>query len=175
MQSRARLEREKVADTMTMQLPMRLADRRGYTMIEALVSMAIAGVLIGSALPHVDTRREAINTAVNAVIADLRYARSRSITTGTHHALELTDAGTYEVQRLTQDAIGLWVVDSVAKTNAFPDHVTLELSQPVTLEFNTRGMMISSTGTLTLSFTDTQFGATHQVSIWPSGQIYYEL
>jgi prepilin-type N-terminal cleavage/methylation domain-containing protein len=158
-----------------MQLARRLANQRGYTMIEALVTMAIAGVLIGSALPHVDTRREAVNTAVNAVIADLRYARARSITTGTHHALELTDSGTYEVQRLIQDASGTWEVDSVAKTNAFPKHVTLQLSQPGPLEFNTRGMMISSTGTLTLSFTDTRFGATHQVSIWPSGQIYYEL
>lgn len=158
-----------------MKLPRRFANRSGHTMIEALVTMAISAVLIGSALPHIDTRREQINTAINAVIADLRFARARSITTGTHYALELTDAGTYELQRLKENIAGEWVVDSIAKTHTFPSHITLELSQPVTLEFNTRGMMISSIDTLTLNFSDTQFGATHQVSIWPSGQIYYEL
>jgi Tfp pilus assembly protein FimT len=144
-------------------------------MIEAMATIAIAGVVMGSALPHIDTRRQDINTAINAVTADLRFARARSITTGTHYAFKLTDSGTYEVQRLKQDAAGTWVLDHVAKTNALPGHVTLEVSQPVTLEFNTRGMMISSTNTLTLNFSDTMFGVAHQLSIWPSGQIYYEL
>jgi Tfp pilus assembly protein FimT len=144
-------------------------------MIEAMATIAIAGVVIGSALPHIDTRRQDVNTAINAVIADLRFARARSITTGTHYAFELTDSGTYEVQRLKQNAGGAWVLDEVVKTNALPDHVAIVLPQPVSIEFNTRGMMISSNNTLTLNVSDTTFGASHQLSIWPSGQIYYEL
>jgi hypothetical protein len=83
-----------------------------------MATIAIAGVVIGSALPHVDTRRQEINTAINAVIADLRFARARSITTGTHYALELTGSGTYEVQRLKQNIAGAWVVDRIAKTTS---------------------------------------------------------
>ena len=160
---------------MTMKLPRRLTSQRGYTMIEAMATIVIASVMIGSALPHVDTRREEINTAINAVIADLRFARARSITTGTHYAFELTASGAYEVQRLEEDISGDWVLDEVAKSNTLPNQVTLQLSQPVTIEFNTRGMMVSATDVLTIQFTDTAFGATHQVSIWPSGQVYYEL
>jgi prepilin-type N-terminal cleavage/methylation domain-containing protein len=158
-----------------MKLPRRIANQRGYTMIEALVTMALSSILIGSALPHVDTRRAEINTAMNAVIADLRFARARAITSGVHYALELTASSTYELQRMKQSAGGAWVVDGVTKTSVLPDYITVQLSQPGTLEFNTRGMMVSSPSTLTLSFTDTKFGATHQLSIWPSGQIYNEL
>jgi prepilin-type N-terminal cleavage/methylation domain-containing protein len=160
---------------MTMRVPKRLANRRGYTMIEAMATIAITGVLIGSALPHVDTRRQEINSAVNAVVADLRFARGRSITTGTHYAFVLTDSGTYEVQRLKENAAGDWVLDQVAKTNHLPEQITLAFSQPASVEFNTRGMMISAPSILTLDFSDTTFGATHQVSIWPSGQIHHEL
>lgn len=162
-------------DPMTMKFPRRLASRCGYTMVEAMATIAIAGVLIGSALPRVDTRRNEINSAVNAVIADLRFARGRAITTGTHYAFELTASGTYEIQRLKESLAGGWVLDEVAKTNALPEHVVLALSQSGNVEFNTRGMMISSPNMLTLSFSDTTFGSTHQVSIWPSGQIHHEL
>lgn len=168
-------ERTADGNGMTMRCPKRLAGRRGYTMIEAMATIAIAGVLIGSALPHVDTRRQEIHSAVNAVVADLRFARARSITTGTHYAFALTDSGTYEVQRLKENAVGAWVLDEVAKTNHLPEQITLTLSQPVSVEFNTRGMMISSPSILDLDFSDALFGATHQVSIWPSGQIDHAL
>lgn len=160
---------------MTRKLTSRLTNRCGYSMIEALVTIALSGALIGSALPQVDTRREQINTAVNAVVADLRYARARAITTGRHYALELTDTGGYELLRMEQNQSGAWVVEEVAKANVLPDHITLQLSESGGVEFNTRGMMISSPSTLTLTFNDTRFGATHEVSIWPSGQVYYEL
>jgi Tfp pilus assembly protein FimT len=160
---------------MTMKLPRRLTNRRGYTIIEAIATIVIAGVVIGSALPHIDPRREEINTTINAVIGDLRFARARSITSGTHWAFVVKDAGTYEVQRLKEGAAGAWILDEVAKTNKLPSHVSLVLTQPVNVEFNTRGMMISSPNVLTIYFSDTTFGASHQVSVWPSGQIYYEL
>jgi len=167
--------RNAATDPMMMKLPRRLTNQRAYTIIEAMATIVIAGVVIGSALPHVDTRREAINTTINAVISDLRFARARSITTGTHYAFVVKDAETYEVQRLKETTSGAWVLDEVAKTNKLPSHISLVLTQPVTVEFNTRGMMVSSPNVLTIHFSDTTFGASHQISVWPSGQVYYEL
>jgi prepilin-type N-terminal cleavage/methylation domain-containing protein len=158
---------------------LRPASQRGYSLVELLTTMAIFGVLAGSGLPHIDTRRQDINTVLNRVIADLRFARSRAITTGTHFAFQLNDDGTYEIQRLVEEpAPGggtTWELDSVAKTITLPEHVQLALPDEVELiEFNTRGMMVSVTQPFEMSIADNLHGAAHTVSIWPSGQMYYE-
>jgi Tfp pilus assembly protein FimT len=137
-----------------------------------MVTVALIGVLAGAALPHLDTRRESINAAVSSVIGDLRFARARAITSGKHYAFEIVDARTYRVQRMKTDGTS-WVADSVAKQVSLPEHVEVALDGASLLEFNTRGMMVSTQGTPTLALKDTKFGADHEVLVWPSGQIQH--
>lgn len=158
----------------------RFADTRGYSLVELMTVMAIFGVLAASGLPHIDTRRQDINTVMNQVIADLRFARSRAITTGTHFAFELSEDGrTYDIQRLVEEAAvdgsREWNLDSVVNTVTLPAHVQLTLPSDVeTIEFNTRGMMVSSVNFFEIAVADNLHGAAHTMSVWPSGQIYYE-
>jgi hypothetical protein len=129
-------------------------------------------VLVGTVLPHLDTRRESINGAVQSVVGDLRFARARAIASGTHYAFDLVDPRTYRVQRMTNDGTA-WVADSISREVSLPEHLELALDGASGLEFNTRGMMISADLAPTLTLYDTKFGAGRTVLIWPSGQIQH--
>lgn len=151
-------------------LTQRLACSTGHTVMELMMTVTIVGVLLGTALPHIDTRRESINGAVSSVIGDLRFTRARAITSGRHYAFELVDSRTYRVERM-RDAGTSWDTDSVAREVTLPEHLELILEGATVLEFNTRGMMISADAPPTLTLNDKKFGASHALSIWPSGQI----
>jgi len=140
--------------------------------MELMMTVVLIGVLIGAAIPHLDTRRESINGAVHSVVGDLRFTRARAITSGTHYAFDVPDPHTYRVQRMTNDGTA-WVADSVSREVSLPEHVELILEGADALEFNTRGMMISTEVTSTLSLHDKRFGAVRTLFIWPSGQIQH--
>jgi hypothetical protein len=136
--------------------------------------MGVFGVIAASGLPHFDARRQDINNITNTIIGDLRAARARSITTGTHFAFRLLEDGGYQLERLIEDD-GEWVEDSVAKTVTLPPHVQVTIEEDVDLvEFNTRGMMVSTDGPFSVIVEDTLHEAAHVILIWPSGQVYRE-
>lgn len=136
--------------------------------------MAVFGVIAASGIPHFDARRQDINNVMSTVIGDLRFTRARSITTGTHYALRPLESGGYQVERLVEDD-GEWILDGVAKTVTLPAHIQVSIDEDLDLvEFNTRGMMISSDGSFSLTVEDTLHETSHVISVWPSGQIYYE-
>jgi hypothetical protein len=137
-----------------------------------MMTVALVGVLAGAALPHLDTRRESINSAAAGVVGDLRFTRARAITSGRHYAFDLVDSRTYRVQRMRNDGT-TWVADGIAREVSLPEHVELTLDGADVLEFNTRGMMISADATPTLTLNDTKFGTGREVLIWPSGQIQH--
>jgi prepilin-type N-terminal cleavage/methylation domain-containing protein len=152
----------------------RTVGQGGYSLVELITVMALFGVIAASGIPHFDMRRQDINNVMSSVIADIRFARARSITTGTHYAFQLTEDGGYLVERLKEDD-GEWVSNGVAKTVALPDHITLSIDRDLDrVEFNTRGMMISSDEFFSMTVADTANDASHEVTIWPSGQVYYE-
>ena len=151
----------------------RLAAQGGYSLIELVVAAGIFGILASAGLPHVDTRRQDLNTSVNRAIADLRYARSRAITSGDHFAVVFDGGNRYEIQRMELGAGG-WTPSAVVKTVELPSHIEWLTGGTDSIEFNTRGMMISAGEPLWPSIWDTLHNHGHQISIWPSGQVYAE-
>jgi prepilin-type N-terminal cleavage/methylation domain-containing protein len=152
----------------------RVTSHMGYTLIELLAVVAIFGILTAMGLPHIDTRREDINSAVNQLIADARFARSRSIATGTHFAFVWKDYQHYEVDRLKEDVTtGTWSLDSVSKQVELPEYLFVWWV-PGDLEFNTRGMLYGESDTVWVGMWDSKFGGFREVSIWPSGQVYHD-
>jgi prepilin-type N-terminal cleavage/methylation domain-containing protein len=150
-------------------------DEGGYSLVELMTVMALFGVIAASGLPHFEGRRQDVNNLLGQVIGDLRFARGRSITTGTHFALRMLEDGGYQIERLQLDD-GEWVEDSVAKVVTLPPGITVTVGDDDIdlVEFNTRGMMISSDASFELIVEDTVHDISHVISIWPSGQISHE-
>jgi prepilin-type N-terminal cleavage/methylation domain-containing protein len=160
---------------MTSERAQRLRNRAGYSLIELMTAVSVFGVLAASGLPHIDTRRTDLDSMQTQVIADLRWARTRAITSGVHYRLVWSGHQGYEVQRMKQNADGTWSKDVVVKTATLPDQLT-SASDLDTYEFNTRGMMVSAATQSFVRLTDARFGsAQRQVEVWPSGQVqpYY--
>lgn len=144
-------------------------NQAGYTLVELLTTVAIVAVVAGAGLPHLDTRRQNIQNATSQVIGDYRWARARSITSGAHFALEWTGPSNYEVQRLKQ--VGTeWELDEIIKSVELPPTLSRSGS-PDVVEFNTRGMMISSESMEQQRLSDDAFGAERVIALWPSGQV----
>jgi prepilin-type N-terminal cleavage/methylation domain-containing protein len=159
---------------MSRQFAQRLGHQGGYSLIELLVGVAIFGLLAAIGLPHLDTRRQDIQTTTKQVIADYRWARTRAITSGDHFAVEWVTSGRYEIQRMKQQVNGSWAVDAVVKEVTLPANISTVWYWPQTHEFNTRGMMISSNYALWQLLWDDKYYGWHMISVWPSGQVYEE-
>jgi Tfp pilus assembly protein FimT len=154
---------------------------RGVTLVELVVYMAAFGILVATALPQLDTRRESTNSAFRSLIADARVARAKAITTGTHHCLHPIGSSynRYQIRRLKQSGSN-WVLDKVVKDVTLPNGINFYLmtDDGGHVKFNTRGLQVAYTDPnyaypLYAFFWDT-FGAWHAASIWPSGQAYEE-
>lgn len=154
---------------MTSQRTHHLPSQAGYSLIELLTAVAIFAILAAAGLPHLDTRRMDIANTTEQVIADYRWARSRSITGGVHYALVWTAENTYEVRRLK--LVGAtWTLDAAVKQVTLPASLT-RWGWPDSVEFNTRGMMISADSAQFQGLWDATFSSYRLISIWPSGQV----
>ena len=159
---------------MTRRAAKHLSNQRGYSLVELLVAVGIFGVLAAMGLPHIDTRRQDIQTTTKQIIADYRWARNRAITSGVHYGIEWTSTNSYEVQKMKQAPSGTWSKDLTVKRVTLPTHINTSWYWPALQEFNTRGMMVTSTAPLYQLFWDSNYFGWHMVSLWPSGQIYEE-
>ena len=145
----------------------------GNTLIELLALIGILGVIAGTALPHFDTRREDINTAMRTLMGEFRTARTHAITTGRHYSVNLAGSASLTVQRHDQAADGTWPVSSTPKSITLPSSVSWTMI-PATIEFNTRGTMITSSEPVFVYVTDQIGSRVHSFSVWPSGQVQEE-
>lgn len=159
---------------MTRTIARHLTGQRGYSLIELLVAVGIFGLLAAIGLPHLDTRRQDIQSVSKQVIADYRWARNRAITSGVHFGIEWVATNAYEVQRMKQAANGSWSKDVTVKRVTLPGNINTMWYWPSLQEFNTRGMMVTSTYPLYQLFWDSNYSGWHMLSLWPSGQIYEE-
>jgi Tfp pilus assembly protein FimT len=147
----------------------RLHSQTGYTLIDLLTAVAIFVAVAAAGLPHIDTRRQDIQNATSQVISDYRWARARSITSGAHFALEWTSDASYEVRRLKQVGTD-WELDEIVKSVELPATI-MRSGWPDSVEFNTRGMMISSENMEQQRLSDAAFSAERVIALWPSGQV----
>jgi len=150
----------------------RLRNPRGFSLVELLTTVAILGIVVATALPHIEKQREKTNTYLENMIADLRTARAGAITSGAHFSFNWQSLTHYQVQRLKQSGSS-WVLDKVTRDINLPSNLMVWM-YPTAVEFNTRGIAITATYPVYVYLWDTKYGASHALSVWPSGQVYDE-
>ena len=101
-----------------------LTRSNGNTLVEMLVIIGIIGVICGAALPHIDTRREDVHSAMRELVGQFRTARTQALTTGTHYALHMPAPGTLAVQRMQEAVDGTWEVVDVVQRVTLPAHLS---------------------------------------------------
>ena len=151
----------------------------GFSLVELLVTMAITAILVGVALPHLDIRREKTNTVIQNFVSDVRWARSKAIINGTRYCVHFISSNRYQVRRLVLDAGGTtWLLDKTIKDVTIPSHMgwSMQTDTGSHLQFNTRGMQVAFSNPaapypLSTTFWD-NYGASHVVTVWPSGQAH---
>jgi prepilin-type N-terminal cleavage/methylation domain-containing protein len=113
------------------------ASQAGYSLIEVLVACAIAGVLMGSAVPRLPPMLAsfALQNTTFQIVNDLRLARQRAVTTNGNGRL-VFGSGNYRMRRESPPESG-YVDDGVVQS--VPTGITIT-SNPVNPTFNSRGL-----------------------------------
>jgi prepilin-type N-terminal cleavage/methylation domain-containing protein len=145
--------------------------RRGFTLLELVVVIALAAVMVGTATSALSRRPYGAWAAQQQVMEAIRRARNDALTRGDHYALDVTGATTWAQYRLRQQG-GAWVVDGPpVRHGALPDGTTFVTGIGSRFEFTTRGLMVTPAVATTLLLRETDSNTQRAVVVWPSGQL----
>ncbi len=78
---------------------MRPECRRGFTLIEVVITLIVTAVLTISAFSMIDLSGSRASAAAHKLAADLRYAQRLANTSRVRHGVEVTNATSYRVFR----------------------------------------------------------------------------
>ena len=156
--------------------PLRFARQRGLTVIELMVSLAVASILIGLALPAFNNfvAQRTLTAQVNDFMVAIQFARSEAGRRGATMSVQAENAG----DNANEWGPGYCVV--VGTPGNCPNDVTelrtiaslgtskLDgqggLNGVGTLTFNSRGLLVGGAGTLDLCQTGQTVGRTISIS-----------
>jgi Tfp pilus assembly protein FimT len=137
----------------------RRCGNKGYTLIQVLVSIGIAGVLLAAASPDIGSvmRTYSVRSGARQVYSDLQNARMLAVMGNQSCTFTLNDGTSYTVQ----PAAGTPVTTTL---DAASRGVTI--SAPNAITFASNGTA-SSTATVTVNST----GGSMQVDVSPAGRV----
>lgn len=144
--------------------------RRGFTLIELIVTIGILGVVLSIAVPRLLTQRFGIHSARAQLIADFRLTRSDALARGDHFQLRVTSITTYVEERMQLVGVVWQPLTPATRRRTLPDGILFTGNVGSTFEFNTRGLLVTPGAAATLTLRDTK-GITRPVTVWPSGQV----
>ena len=133
-----------------------MRSKSGFTFIEVILVVVIAGILLAVALPRFNFGRNLARTTAKKITNDLRVTRSKAINEGAMYYLQLSPSSPYTEYGIYDSSDNL-----VGETQVIPPEVTCTASTDV-FQFNYLGACNSGVdGTITC----VAEGQTHTITI----------
>lgn len=155
--------------------------RNGFTLIELIVTLTIAGILIAIAAPAMRTfiLSQRLTTQANGLIADFNLARSEAIKRANKTGVCVSNTGTNcsgtwqngWIVFVDSDNSRTWTSgDSVLRVHeSIPSGVTITSSASIVV-FNASGLLDSGTGAGDYTLCSSQIGQSRTVGIATTGR-----
>lgn len=130
--------------------PRKRTRRRGFTLIELMITLVVFGILVGLAAPAMSgwINRNRLTGAVNQLTGDISYARMLAVRSGQRVTLQL-GATTYTITRADR-------TEPSKRVDLAREHPGLALGwETDALTFDSRGLLLN--------------GATNQITVSRNG------
>ena len=155
----------------------------GFTLIELIVTITIAGILIAIATPYLGSfiSSTRLTTQTNELLTDLNTARSEAVKRAAYVGVcastsgsSCTSGGSFLngwIVFLDADNSGTWTApsDSVMKVHGALDGGNTTVSGSSTVIFNSSGSLESSS-TVTYTFCDSALHKSRKISVTATGR-----
>ena len=155
----------------------------GFTLIELIVTITIAGILVAIATPYLGSfiSSTRLTTQANELLTDLNTARSEAVKRASYVGVcastsgsSCTSGGSFLngwVVFLDADNSGTWTSgDSVIKVHGALDGGNTTVSGSSTVIFNSSGSLENSSSTITYTFCDSALQKSRQISVTATGR-----
>jgi len=127
---------------------------KGFSLLELMLVLALSSVLMGIAGVTFAKQRKSgtLNRSVQALGQEIKFVRSKAISSGTSWRLNLNSSSSYSTELLDSNT-GQW---TLKRTKNLPNGITIPIDSIGFLEFNTRGYMNLNPPTLAISLTNSE-------------------
>ena len=155
----------------------------GFTLIELIVTITIAGILVAIATPYLGSfiSSTRLTTQANELLTDLNTARSEAVKRASYVGVcastsgsSCTSGGSFLngwVVFLDADNSGTWTSgDSIIKVHGALDGGNTTVSGSSTVIFNSSGSLENSSSTITYTFCDSALQKSRQISVTATGR-----
>ncbi|MHB8169962.1 MAG: GspH/FimT family pseudopilin [Thermincolia bacterium] len=141
-----------------------LADRKGFTLVEVLVVMAIIGIVFAMTMPAFEPMEQsvALKGAARELAVHLRYAQQKAISEGVHHTI-------YVYPDMNPGKLSLWREGTLLEERVLVGGIKASLRRstlaaPIKTTFNPTGNpVVGSAGNKTIVLTNKQGRQTYVV------------
>jgi len=146
--------------------------RRGFTLIEMLISIAIIGILTVGSIPSILNSIEvrSLDNAARDIVSSLQQAKWQAVTGKLNHRVRfVVTSGVWTYQIETENPAGTWTAEPRTSIKRVPTKFTVGMNLPTgyTVVFTPIGFISGYSSTLnSITLSSSKLGGLSQPNCW---------